>query len=159
MDTHEIAQCEADRDNGAYLDVYLFYDDETATIMNEPVARVPLDTEELSGDVVRAILIQCLKENGLEEYVELAAKWEEEKATDAMYDLCTLILDSAALVEQKHAETIELVGAELSKLFGNDSDTYGACGVFNALLKSLAVRVISFPEPDFERGDEWDYRT
>lgn len=149
---------QSDVEGNAYLDVYLFFDDETATMMDTPVLQVPPGTEELTDEMVREILIDCLhhqEEN--EKYIPLAAGWDRDKMADAMYALCCLILNNAALVEPKHAGTIRKVSDALGECCGSDSSTYNACGAFGDLLKGLAVRVIPFPMPDLDQGEDRDY--
>lgn len=134
-----------------HLNVYIFCDDETATLFNEPVLQVPEDTKELTDEMVREILIECLghyKEN--KKYIPLVANWERDKVADAMWDLCTLIMNSAALIHPKHQEYLETYGNKLAESFGNDSSTYRACDAYNGMLKKLSVRVISFPAPDLD---------
>ena len=144
-----------------YLDVYLFFDDETATMMDTPVLRVPPNTRELTDEMVREILIaklgstKYLKDH--EKYIPLAAGWDRDKMADAMYALCCLILNNAALIEPKHAETISKVSDALGDCCGGDSSTYNACEAFGNVLKGLAVRVIPFPMPDLDEGEARDY--
>lgn len=140
------------------LDVYLFFDDETATMMDTPILQVPANTEELTDEMVREILIDCLghsEEN--EQYLPLVAGWDRDKMADAMWSLCTLILNKAALVPQKHRDTIGKIGEALDDLFGSDSSTYSACASFGRALEGFATRVIPFPMPDLDEGDKRDY--
>ena len=108
--------------------------------------------------MVREILIECLghcDEN--EKYIPLAANWDRDKMADAMWELCTLIMDSAALVHPKHRDYLEAYGNELAKDFGGDSSTYRACRTYNEMLKKLAVRVIPFPIGDLDESAERDF--
>ena len=149
---------QTDDQGNEYLDVYLFFDDETATMMDTPVLRVPPDTQELTDEMVREILVDCLgHQESNEKYIPLAAGWDRDKMADAMYALCCLILNNAALIEPKHAETISKVSDALGDCCGGDSSTYNACEAFGNVLKGLAVRVIPFPMPDLDEGEARDY--
>lgn len=149
---------QTDEDGNNFLDVYLFFDDETATMMDTPVLRVPADTEQLTDEMVREVLVGCLghrDEN--EKYIPLAAGWDRDKMADAMWSLSCLILNNAALIDPRHAETISKVSDALGECCGGDSSTYTACGAFSELLKGLAVRVIPFPMPDLDHGEDRNY--
>lgn len=149
---------QTDVEGNEYLDVYLFFDDETATMMDTPVLRVPPNTQELTDEMVREILVDCLgHQESNKKYIPLAAGWDRNKMADAMYALCCLILNNAALIEPKHAETISKVSAALGDCCGGDSSTYNACKAFGNVLKGLAVRVIPFPMPDLDEGEARDY--
>ena len=150
---------QTDVEGNEYLDVYLFFDDETATMMDTPVLRVPPNTQELTDEMVREILVDCLgHQESNKKYIPLAAGWDRNKMADAMYALCCLILNNAALIEPKHAETISKVSAALGDCCGGDSSTYNACEAFGNVLKGLAVRVIPFPMPDLDEGEARDYK-
>ena len=150
---------QTDVEGNEYLDVYLFFDDETATMMDTPVLRVPPNTQELTDEMVREILVDCLgHQEGNKKYIPLAAGWDRDKMADAMYALCCLILNNAALIEPKHAETISKVSDALGDCCGGDSSTYNACEAFGNVLKGFAVRVIPFPMPDLDEGEARDYK-
>lgn len=150
---------QTDVEGNEYLDVYLFFDDETATMMDTPVLRVPPNTQELTDEMVREILVDCLGyQESNKKYIPLAAGWDRNKMADAMYALCCLILNNAALIEPKHAETISKVSAALGDCCGGDSSTYNACEAFGNVLKGFAVRVIPFPMPDLDEGEARDYK-
>lgn len=150
---------QTDVEGNEYLDVYLFFDDETATMMDTPVLRVPPNTQELTDEMVREILVDCLgHQESNKKCIPLAAGWDRNKMADAMYALCCLILNNAALIEPKHAETISKVSAALGDCCGGDSSTYNACEAFGNVLKGFAVRVIPFPMPDLDEGEARDYK-
>ena len=114
--------------------------------------------KRLTDEMVREILVDCLgHQESNEKYIPLAAGWDRDKMADAMYALCCLILNNAALIEPKHAETISKVSDALGDCCGGDSSTYNACEAFGNVLKGLAVRVIPFPMPDLDEGEARDY--
>ena len=149
---------ESDEDGNEFLNAYLFFDDESATLFELPVLTLPANTTELTDEMVREILEDCLHhspENA--KYLPLVAGWDRDKMADAMWELCCLIMNSVALIHPKHAGYLESYGNELAKDFGDDSSTYRACRTFNEMLKQLAVRVIPFPIPDFDQAVERDF--
>jgi hypothetical protein len=148
-----------DEDGVDFLNVYLTFEGEKATMMRAPAHQVPADTTELTDDILREIFIGCLSTDRTEEnekYVSLVAGWDSDKTVDAVYELCGLYPDNVALIERKHADTLRVVRSALDDCCGSDSSTYAACGAYNELLESLSVRVIPFPPIDPD-GGRWDY--
>lgn len=138
------------------FDLYLFNDDESATIFDDPVLTdVDENIEELSKEQLTKIVVDILKDNSeytsLEEIEDAKANWSEEKLAQSVWDVGGLIFDSAAVIDSKHRETLKVVADVLFKQFGDDSSTYRACESFATLLKSLAVKIIPFPSFDGEK--------
>lgn len=137
------------------LDLYLFNDDETATLFDSPVIQVPADTTELTDDMIRQILLGVGYEgDGFDVVDEEVMTWSVEKVAAAMGDVYCLYMNKVALVPIGEQKTIEQVGEALIKMFGNDSATYKACASFGEFLTEKAVRVLDFPE----YTGEVDYR-
>lgn len=142
---------ESDENGNKMLGIFLFCDDETATIWELPVAFVPENTAEISDEILREIVKSTLsQDDSNSQYVELADSWDRAKLTNAMWDLGGVIFDSAALVPSSDWEYLSQLGETLSKDFGCDSTTYRACAMFNEALKRSALKIIEFPAPNTE---------
>ena len=129
------------------LDVYLFHGDESATLLNDPIGQVPDDTEEFTIDQLRELCINVFNTTGVVHSFtnEEMLTWSKEQIGNELYETACLIMDSAALVDPKHAANIHDRGEKLYDRFGGDSSTYQACADFAWYLKDKAVRVIDFP--------------
>lgn len=137
------------------LNGYLFFDDESATLIEHPVIQVPAGTTELSTDQVREIFLSFFGDYSDEIITpEECADWSKEKIGQAMWDVHCLMMNKVALILPEHEEVITLMGDTLADQFGDDSSTYAACGTFAALLKALSVTIVDFPTSD----SDLDYR-
>jgi hypothetical protein len=151
---------ETDEDGNEFFNVYLFFDDQSATLVNVPVLKVPENTTELTDEMVRAILkwfLESLHDGSGTKYIPLLENWDRDKMADAMWALCTVLLNRAAIVHPKHEDYLRKYGEELFKDFGGDTSTYRACRSFSETLKSLSLRVVSFPFSDLDEAEDRDY--
>jgi hypothetical protein len=126
---------------------YVFYNDETATLIEIPsFTDVPGDLEAVTDDMVREFLWDHINEEwhpGITK--EMVMSWSRAKAAQAIWDLCTLIIDTVVLIPKEHESLIKTVGNVLAESMGSDSSTYSACKSFNTILKGLAVKTLPFP--------------
>ena len=127
--------------------VYLFCSDESATIMNIPVARIPsADIAELSDEVMREIYITIAKENG--DVVDPAsiADWTPQQIAEELWNMYTYLFNRAAILPAELEQKVEKRGDKLMERFGDDSATYQAAGDFADYLIDKAITLVDFPE-------------
>lgn len=131
---------------------YVFYNGETATIVEHPVLQnVAADIDGLTIEQVREVFAYFIGEYTDAEQIKGHESWSAARIAQAMWDVHTLMFDTCAIISSEHATLISKMGDVLSQQFGGDSSTYAACEAFNTLLLELAVKTIPFPEADSDR--------
>jgi hypothetical protein len=134
-------------------DLFLFLDDESATIMNDPVLTLDCIPDTLTTKQVRKIFENQFGDHS---YIKLesldTSTWSSAKIGQAMWDIHTLMMDSIAVIPSDNRDIIHDMGESLADMFGNDSSTYAACDTFNKLLKKNAVQILMYPSAD---SDLW----
>ena len=154
-DTPEVLNVrETDEEGNEFLDLYLFCDDETATLWETPLVQVPANIEEIDDALLRRIFLNSLSEHN-RDYTEAEVEAMDRKALVAeFYHEIGVNLNKAALVPQSQRATIAKIGESLSEDFGGDSATYRACEHFGETLAAMAVKILDFPTYDEDDYDE-----
>jgi hypothetical protein len=143
--------------------VYPFMDDESATIWHadapdqtEYIIPGTVDQEEVTHEQMVKIALESSSTTYPGQKVwtkkELEAMSIQELA-DHIDDFCTLFFDSMAIIPMSRLPELCRASKRATQRMDGDSSTYAAVESFNELVKSLAVKVIEFPQSS-EREDE-----
>lgn len=126
--------------------VYLFCSDESATVMNVPVARLAsADITELSDEVMREVYISISKLNRDVIDPAVIANWTPQQVAEELWHQYSYLFDRAAIIPAAHEEKLEKRGDVLLDSMGGDSSCYRAAATFGDMLEDHAVLVIDFP--------------
>lgn len=128
--------------------VYLFCNDESATVMNVPVLRgICPSVNELSLDHMRQIYINLNKMNDVDVDLKDIEEFTIQQLSEELNDQLTYRFTHAALVAPKQEGQVERRGDKfLNEMGGNDSDCYRAAEGFADYLSDIAIKVIEFPD-------------
>lgn len=135
------------------FNLYVFMDDESATLIECPVLRdVDPNMTELSLEQLREIVrFFYPNDSNCVFKVDEIDGWSREKLGQAMWDGYCLSFSTCAIISETEETKIKLVGEALWKTMGDDSSCYRACEVFATLLKESAVTLVDFPEFDSDK--------
>lgn len=136
--------------------LYVFLDDESATIWDEPFSH-SYNPEQTDLTLKQRVDLVSKAQNPRAFTREQIAAWPEEAQYQFLWDRCTLQFNSVAVIPPEHEEMLRSVADACYESFGTDSSTYRAVEIFNRVLKGLAVKVFRIPIGDSDREDEFEY--
>lgn len=126
--------------------LYVFHDDESATIFDEPFSHTDDPTQdELTEEQKIDLAVRCSDCYEEPPAREIVATWSDKKKTAWRWESAGLIFDTVAIVPVEHAHAIEVLSNAMCNMFGDDSSTYAAVEAFNDTLKALSVKVFTIP--------------
>jgi len=121
--------------------LYVFFNDESATIFNYPFSTTEDPTQtDLTDEQWVDLTMACIGDAPFTH--EQVANWSREQQTAARWDLGGLIFDTVAILPADLEHSIEVIGDACFDQVGDDSSTYAAVETFNTVLKEFAVKLI-----------------